>query len=124
MHISKQRQALLLLIPFLSLLLSLDAAAQDDCTPIRFEPSTTSAVITGQAPAEDILCYSLTTLSGQTATLELLEGSNVMFGIRGLVEAQDHYSFTTERKTYLIVVSQLMRSVTDQPFRLSLSVRD
>jgi hypothetical protein len=107
-----------LLIPVLSLLSGFHAAAQDDCTAIHFRASNDTAVMLGRAPPEEVVCYALTTLSGQRVTVELLEGPNVMFGIEGLVDARDCYSFTAEHKTYRIVVSQLMRSLSQQPFRL------
>jgi hypothetical protein len=40
---------------------------QGGCTQIRFARGTSAAEITDVAPAEGVLCYSLATLSGQTA---------------------------------------------------------
>lgn len=47
----------------------------------------------------------------------------MMFSIVDVVDAQDQYSFTTEKKTYRILVSQLMRAVDNEPFTLRVSVR-
>ncbi len=122
MRKKRQETACLLVITLANLIFCLNVYAQDDCTPIRFAAGGDSVVITGMAPAEDVICYSLTTLAGQTATLELFESTNVVFGIDGLVDARDRYTFTTEHMTYRIRVSQLMRALSDQPFRLRVSV--
>jgi hypothetical protein len=74
------------------------------------------------APAEGILCYSLATLSGQTASIEVIEGNNIIFTVAGLVDAVDRYEFTTGQKTYEIGVGQLMRAVVGAPFRIRVGV--
>jgi hypothetical protein len=105
-------------------LLGLGAATQAHaaCTPIKFAAGTTGADVEGVAPPEDVLCYSLETGNGQTATVRVAQGRNIIFSILDMVDAQDNYTFTTEAKTYEIIVGQLMRSVTDEPFTLEISV--
>jgi peptidoglycan hydrolase-like protein with peptidoglycan-binding domain len=98
------------------------ALAQGGCTAIRFARGTSAAEITGVAPAEGILCYTLATLSGQTASIEVIEGNNVIFLVPGLFDAADSYQFTTEQKTYEVRVGQLMRAVAGVPFRIRVSV--
>lgn len=93
-----------------------------ECQEIRFQRGHDSGTVRGVAPPEDVVCFRMTTGAGQTANLEV-KGRNVMFAIPGVVEGQDSYSFTTENKTYRINVGQLMRSVTDEPFSLTVSIR-
>ncbi|MEM9104240.1 MAG: hypothetical protein AAGC96_01185 [Pseudomonadota bacterium] len=98
--------------------------AQENCKPVRFAAGASSAEVNGDAPPEDVLCFSLETGNGQTATVRVTRGNNIVFSILGVVDAQDSFIFTTEAKTYEIIVGQLMRSVTDQPFTLQISVTD
>lgn len=106
----------------LSVLLSAGAVRAETCEPIRFERGEYSGTVRGVAPPEGILCYTLGTGAGQRAEVRVT-GRNVFFSIRGVVDVQDHHSFTTEKKTYEILVGQLMRSLADQPFALTVTVR-
>ncbi len=99
------------------------ALAKPACKPIQFAHGASSATIHGTAPADDTVCYTLATGKGQTADLKVTSGSNTVFGIDGLVDAQESYHFTTERKTYEIDVGQLERSVTPEAFAIDVSVR-
>lgn len=100
-----------------------DAWAAGDCKPIRFEAGRSSTSIRGEAPPDDVVCYSLATGRGQRAALKVTAGRNTIFSIEGLVDARDDYEFTTEQKTYLIRVGQLMRAVAPEAFAISISVR-
>jgi hypothetical protein len=92
------------------------------CEMIRFERGQSSGTLRGVAPPEDSVCYEMTTGAGQTATLEI-KGRNVMFSIDGVVDGRDRYSFTTEKRTYRVIVGQLMRAVHNEPFTLSVSIK-
>ena len=92
------------------------------CTPIKFATGTSAAEISGTAPANGVLCFSLATLNGQDASIEVLQGPNVIFSILWLVDARNRYKFTTEQKTYEILVGQLMRAIEGVPFRIRVSV--
>lgn len=92
------------------------------CETIRFARGSYTGSVKGIAPAEDSVCYQLTTAAGQRAEVSV-SGRNVIFTIGDLVDAQDSYSFTIEKKTYKIYVGQLMRSVTPEPFSLTVTVR-
>jgi hypothetical protein len=100
-----------------------DAWAADDCKPIRFDANRVSATIHGEAPPEDVVCYTLTTGRGQRAALKVTAGRNTIFSIEGLVDARNAYDFTTEQKTYRILVGQLLRAVAPEAFAISVSVR-
>ena len=104
------------------LLIAAGPAQAQSCQPIQFERGTYSGTVSGTAPPEDVVCYEVSTGAAQRAEVSV-KGRNVIFSIIGVVDAQDRYSFTTEKKTYRILVGQLMRSITDEPFSLTVSVR-
>ncbi len=92
-----------------------------ECQEIRFQRGHSSGTVRGVAPPEGVVCFRMTTAASQTANLKIT-GRNVMFSVNH-VDGRDAYSFTTEKKTYRIEVVQLMRSLTDEPFSLSVSIR-
>jgi hypothetical protein len=100
-----------------------DAWAAGDCKPIRFETNSFSTILRGEAPPEDVVCYTLATGRGQRAALKVIAGRNTIFSIEGLVDSRDVYDFTTEQKTYRIRVGQLMRAVAPEAFAISVFVR-
>jgi hypothetical protein len=104
------------------LLIVTGTAQAQSCQPIQFERGTYSGTVRGIAPPEGRVCYEVRTGAGQHAEV-WVEGRNMIFSIPGVTEVQEKHSFTTEKKTYRIFVSQLMRSVTDEPFSLTVSVR-
>jgi hypothetical protein len=105
-----------------SLIIVTGTAQAQSCPPIQFERGTYSGTVSGTAPPDDVVCYEISTGAAQRAEVSV-KGRNVVFSIVGVVDAQDRYSFTTDKKTYRILVGQLMRSVTDEPFSLTVSVR-
>ena len=97
-------------------------AHAENCETIHFQRGHSEGTVQGIAPPDNVVCYEMTTGAGQTAILEIT-GKNIFFSIEGIVDAQDKYSFTTEKKTYRILVGQLMRSVTNQSFVLAVSIK-
>ncbi|SER15684.1 hypothetical protein SAMN05421690_101039 [Nitrosomonas sp. Nm51] len=97
------------------------AAQADSCDTIQFQRGHNSATVKSVVSPNGMICYAITTAAGQTACIEII-GENVIFSVGGVADAQGKYRFTTEKKTYSIHISQLMRSVTDQPFTLHISV--
>ncbi|WP_377080700.1 hypothetical protein [Roseomonas xinghualingensis] len=97
------------------------AHAQGRCQPIRFNPGASSAEIHGTAPAEDVVCYTLATGNGQAARVSVT-GSNVIVTVLDVADARDRIEFRTQRKTYTLLVGQLMRAVQPERFVLSVSV--
>lgn len=97
-------------------------AHAESCKPIQFERGHDSATVTGSAPPDGQRCDTLAIGAGQRASLSI-DGRNMMFSIVDAVDAQDHYSFTTEKKTDRILVSQLMRAVDEEPFTLRVTAR-
>lgn len=101
--------------------LAVTTARAENCETIRFQRGHSSAAIEGVAPPDSALCYQITTAVGQTADIAI-SGVNMVFSVEGVTDAQDRYRFTTEQKTYRITVSQLMRSVTNEPFTLTITI--
>jgi hypothetical protein len=108
---------------FAAMLLAAGPLAAETCTPVHFAPGTSSIVLHGSAPADDVLCYAITMGAGQHAELKVLTGNNTVFGIDGLIDDQVTYAFTTTRKTYHIDISQQMRALEAQHFTLSVTVK-
>ena len=100
----------------------LNAAWAEECETIRFKRGESSGTVNGMAPADDVRCYLMSTGQGQTATLLVTTGKNTVFSIDGLIDAQNNYTFKTERKTYKIVVGQLFRAIAGEPFTLFVSI--
>jgi hypothetical protein len=67
--------------------LAATATAEENCTPIRFAPGTSSATIKGTASSMDegasSACFTLTTRAGQTARLTIVKKSRWDGGLRG-----------------------------------------
>lgn len=118
----------LLISPCFSvLLLTLSAIAAntafaDECETIRFERGQSAGTVKGVAPPDDMVCHEITTDAGQNATVAV-NGINVMFSIEGVIDGQERHSLMTKAQRYKIYVGQLMRSVTDEPFTLTVSVK-
>ncbi|MBW6401468.1 hypothetical protein KPL78_26695 [Roseomonas sp. HJA6] len=97
--------------------------AQAPCSDIRFPRGATGTTITGIASPEDVLCYSLATGAGQTARLRVTAGRNIIIGVDGVADGRDDLTFTTERRSYRVRVSQLFRSLSSERFTIAISVR-
>lgn len=104
------------------LLIAASTVYAQSCEPIQFKRGHYSGTVRGIAPPEGFICYEVKTGAGQRADV-WVQGRNVMFSIPGIVDGQDRYRFTTEKKTYQILVAQLMRSISNEPFLLTVSVR-
>ena len=115
------RRITLFTLAFILSMLAVTTAWAENCETIRFQRGHSSAAIEGVVPPDSGLCYQITTAAGQTADIAI-SGVNMMFSIEGVTDAQDKYRFTTEKKTYRITVSQLMRSVTNEPFTLTIAI--
>ena len=103
-------------------MLAMTTVQAENCETIQFQRGHSSTTIEGVAPPDSTICYQITTAAGQTADIAI-SGVNMMFSVEGVIDAQDKYRFTTEKKTYRITVGQLMRSVTDEPFTLNISIK-
>ncbi len=103
------------------------AHAQARCTAIRFAPGASSAIVKGFARNDaPFTCYTLTTRSGQTATIAIrTTGPNddTAFTIPDVIDDQNKYSFKTEAKTYKIMVFLTFARQPDRPFSMRVSVK-
>lgn len=103
-------------------MLAFSANAATDCTEIRFAAGTSAVEISGEAPANDVACYTMRTGAGQQARIQVLEGNNTIVTVIGLAEARQDIAFVTEAKEYRLLVGQLMRALQPQAFRMRISV--
>lgn len=94
----------------------------ETCETIQFQQGTNSTTVTGVAPPDSIICYTITTAIGQTVDLAV-SGTNMVFSVEGLIDAQQKFQFTAEQKTYRINVGQLMRAVAEEPYTLAASIK-
>ncbi len=109
---------------YYAFLVASGARGEEDCTEIRFVLGKTSAEILGEAPAKDVICYTMRTGPGQQARIQVLEGANTIATIPGApeAEARQDIAFTTQARQYEIRVGQLMRALEPEPFRMLVSV--
>ena len=98
------------------------AHAQENCTPVHFERGQSSAIIHGTAPPQDLICYTFDAGASQTAKLKV-SGSNMIISVVGIGDARKSWTFKTKAQTYKFIVGQLMRSVSNAPYIVTLSVR-
>jgi hypothetical protein len=107
------------------------AHAEENCIPIRFPPGQYSAVVRGVAHSSDssdspITCYMLMTGRGQTATLAIQSHGphdDTAFSIPGVIDNRDRYSFSTEAKTYKVLIYRTFARESDIPFAMRVTVR-
>ncbi len=116
------RRITIFTLAFILSIFAVTTAWAENCETIRFQRGHSSATIEGIAPPDSTLCYQITTAAGQTADIAI-PGINMMFSIEGVADVQDKYRVTTEQKTYRITVGQLMRSVMDEPFTLTIAIQ-
>lgn len=98
-------------------------ATQENCRTVHLNQTQNDTVITGIAPAEEAICFTLSGLTGQKVSLNLVQGHNVIFSIIDLIDAQEKYVFDAQKDTYKIIVGQLMRSINPEPFRLEVKIQ-
>lgn len=110
---------------FCACLVASGTIGAENCTEIRFAPGKTSAELHGEAPANDVICYTMRTGAGQQASIQVLEGANTIVTVLGVpeAEARQDIAFTTQASRYDIRVGQLMRALEPEPFRMLVSVK-
>jgi hypothetical protein len=101
---------------------SATATAQENGTANHFAAGHASATVKGLAPPEDGICYSFAAAAGQTAHLEVT-GRNMIISVIGVSDARDSWTFKAKAQTYKFIVAQSMRSVTNEPYTVTLSVK-
>lgn len=98
------------------------AQAQHGCVEAAIEPGRSETFIFGIAPPEDIVCYRLATTPGQTISLKVVNGRNIIFNVVGIRDGVDELAFTARMRAYEVRVSQLMRSISREAFRIRVSL--
>lgn len=110
------------LIAFCCVLFWAVGASAQGCHEIKFARGASSGEVSGQVSDAQSLCFSFGSGAGQTARIELFGSENACFGVLGIIDCQDDFTFTTERRTYQILVSQLFRTLGSENFRLRLTI--
>lgn len=118
----RTRRITIFILTFILSIFAVTTAQAENCETILFQRGHSSASIEGVAPPDSAICYQVTTAAGQTADIVIL-GTNMMFSIEDVIDAQDKYRFITEKKTYRIYISQLMRSLTNESYTLNISIK-
>jgi hypothetical protein len=98
------------------------ATAQENCTALHFAPGHSSISVKAIATPEDVVCYSFATAEGQTAHLKVT-GRNMIISVIDVGDARDSWTFRTKAQTYRFMVAQLLRSVSSEPYTVTLSVK-
>lgn len=100
------------------------AVMAEDCTPVRFDPGTSSAVIGDLAPAEGVRCFSLSVRPGQRAHVGIVEGdAGVAVTVSDVADNRRSVDFVTEAERYELYVHQTFRAPSPVPFRLLVQVQ-
>jgi hypothetical protein len=103
---------------------SAPAKADAPCKIIQFEAGASSTKISGSIEPEATACFRFAAGNGQTVRIAIQsKDKNTIFSVLGLVDARDKYEFKSQKKTYEIVIGQLMKSVTPETYQLTLSIK-
>lgn len=94
--------------------------AQEDCPTIEFARGEDVTTVGGTVKPDDAACYRLDAGAGESFTLNVIQGDNIVFSIAGVADARDRLTFTAEARSYKIVVGQLMRSVRAEDFEVAI----
>jgi hypothetical protein len=100
------------------------AWADAPCKVIRFKPGTSSATVSGSVEPDATACFSFATSAGQRVRLTITsKDKNTVFSVVGIADARDTYEFKSQKKTYELIVGQLMKSATPDAYQLTLSIK-
>jgi len=100
------------------------AWAKAPCEVIRVNAETASATISGSVDPDATACFNFAADSGQTIRIAIQsKDGNTIFSVVGFADARDIYEFKSQKKTYEIIVGQLMKSATADTYQLTLSIK-
>ena len=103
---------------------SLPARADAPCQIIQFEAGASSTNISDSIDPEATACFRFAAGNGQTVRIAIQsKDKNTIFSVLGLVDARDKYEFKSQKKTYEIIIGQLMKSATLDIYQLTLSIK-
>lgn len=92
-------------------------------TEVRFPKGSSGTVISGMVPVEENLCFDLNVRKGQHVVMRVIEGSNTIFSVYDVQDAQNTLDFAAPSNRIQFLVGQLMRTVNPQQFRIEITVR-
>lgn len=100
------------------------AWADAPCKTIQFKAGASSTKISGSVDPDATVCFRFSAGKGQSVRIAIQsKDRNTIFSVPDLVDAHDTYEFKSQKKTYEIVVGQLMKSATADSFQLTLSIK-
>ncbi|WP_439521612.1 hypothetical protein [Marivita sp.] len=94
-----------------------------NCKEIKFARGSSSGVVNEMIGFNEYHCYTFRSGAGQTARLTLSASPFACFTVRDVVDCQDEYTFTTQARSYEILVSTFDRRAAYGPYALQLSIR-
>lgn len=100
------------------------AAGASECQPISLQPGAISTSIRGIVQPDELQCFRFTSGKGQTVHANVTSKSgNVALTIVGVADNRERIEFTSEKKTYELVVHQTLRSSSPDEYTLSLAIQ-
>ena len=108
---------------FFALVAFAGIASAQSCPEIRFARGASSGEVSGAVSEGAPLCFTFGSGAGQTARIQLFGSRNTCFGVEGIQDCQDDFSFRTQSRSYHINVHQLFRGPGYENFVLRLTIR-
>ena len=100
------------------------AAADPPCKTISLSPGAFSTEIQGAAPSEGVQCLRFSTTKGQTVRLAVKSPKNqVAFTLDGMVDNREKFQFTSEKRTYDVLLHQTSSAAKPVDYALTLSIK-
>lgn len=104
--------------------LPLMAAADPPCKTISLSPGANSTEIQGVAPPEGVQCLRFSTEKGQTVRIAVKSPKNqVAFTLDGMVDNREKFQFTSEKRSYDVLLHQMTSAAKPVDYALTLSIK-
>ena len=80
--------------------------------------------IRGAAPSEGVQCLRFSTAKGQTVRIAVKSPKNqVAFTLDGMVDNREKFQFTSEKRTYDVLLHQTSSAAKPVDYALTLSIK-
>ncbi len=112
-------------IAAVAVLLSLPgiASAATACRLIEFQNGSSTAQVRGVAPADGVECLRFSAGRGQNVQVSVKSvRDQVAFSIEGLIDDRVQHTFTSQKKSYELLVFQTMKAMAPVKYVLTLSI--
>lgn len=111
-------------VPISSIRIQLAKTEDEECENIILGGEQISTLINGEIAPGDIDCYYLTTSKNRTVRIAVdSEFKNTAATVLGVGDARDQFEFITAQPVYEIRMFQLKRSVGNDRYALTVSIR-